>query len=128
MTTTDRHTVTVVVKCGFIGCDWSMEIGTAPLEVHNAYLDHLDVHDVDVAPTGDDCDQEDGPEAAAPYAGVGVSHRTPESEHMLEPGCCQYNPVSAVDPAAGLYAGDTAEEIAAAQARVDRFMAGGNDA
>lgn len=81
--------VTVVVRCGFIGCDWSMEIGSAPLEAHAAYLDHLDTHDPDHV---DDCDQEDGPATAST-----------------------------------LYAGDTAEQIAAGQARVDRFMAGGND-
>lgn len=80
------HTVTVVVVCGFIGCDWRMEIGTAPLEAHAAYLDHLDVHDPDHI---DDCE-------------------------TTEPG--------------SLYAGDTPEQTAAEQARVDRFMAGGNDA
>ena len=31
-------------------------------------------------------------------------------------------------PEGALYAGDTAEQIAAEQARIDRFMAGGNDA
>lgn len=75
--------VTVVVRCGFIGCPWSMEIGTAPLEVHAAFLDHLDTHDVDLA--------------------------------------------DEAEPGDGLYAGDSAWEIAAEQTRVDRFMAGGNE-
>lgn len=135
MTGPERHiaTVTVVVRCGFIGCDWSIEIGSAPLEAHNAYLDHLDVHDVEVVDLRKaDCDQEDGEDEdqpAAPYAGIGVTHRTPDSEHLLEPGCCQFNPafLHAGDPT-GLYVGDSAAEIAAEQARVDRFMAGGNDA
>lgn len=96
-------TITVVVRCGFIGCDWSMEIGEAPLEAHNAYLDHLDVHDVDVGPR-DDGDQEDGEEVG----------RSDEAIDELAAVC-------------GLYAGDTAEQIAADQARVDRFMAGGED-
>lgn len=99
----DSHTVTVVVRCGFIGCDWSMEIGTAPLEVHNAYLDHLDVHDVDAAPV-DDCDQEDGEEVK----------RTDEAIDELGAVC-------------GLYANDTPEQTVAEQASFDRFMAGGED-
>lgn len=95
-----------VVRCRFIGCDWSMEIGSAPLEAHNAYLDHLDVHDVDVVdrPEPDDCDQEDGEEV----------ERSDEAIDELAAVC-------------GLYAGDTAEQVAAEQARVDRFMAGGED-
>lgn len=92
--------VTVVVKCGFIGCDWSMEIGTAPLEAHAAYLDHLDTHDPDHVV---DCDQEDG-----------EVDRSDEAIDELAAVC-------------GLYAGDTPEQVAAEQARVDRFMTGGDD-
>lgn len=100
------HSVTVVVRCGFIGCDWTIEIGSAPLDAHNAYIDHLDVHDVEVVDLrkADDCDQEDGEDV----------DRSDEAIDELAAVC-------------GLYAGDTAEEIAAEQARVDRFMAGGVD-
>lgn len=104
MTAAEGHQVrvNVVVVCGFIGCDWSIEIGSAPLEAHNAYIDHLDVHDVHVDVDG--CDQEDGEEVV----------RSDEAVDELAAVC-------------GLYAGDTAEQIAAEQARVDRFMAGGED-
>lgn len=95
------HTVTVVVVCGFIGCDWRMEIGTAPLEAHHAYLDHLDVHD---------------PDHISYY----------EAEHDAEVARALAH--DKLPGRVGLYAGDTAEQIAADQARVDRFMAGGNDA
>lgn len=85
----DSHTVTVVVRCSFIGCDWSIQAGTATFEAHQAYIDHLDVHDPDH-----------------------IAAEEPECEATEDPG---------------LYAGDSAEQIATAQARVDRFMAGGGD-
>lgn len=100
----NHATVTVVVRCGFIGCPWSIEIGEAPLEAHSAYLDHLDVHDPDHVAAADNCDQEAGEELA----------RTDEA-------------IDELAAVVGLYAGDSPQDIAAAQARVDRFMAGGND-
>lgn len=103
----DGYTVTIVVKCGFIGCPWSMAIGTAPLEAHAAYIEHLDVHDPDniVAEDHSDCEA--------------VEHAV----HHEAPAAVGYT----VEVNGGLYAGDTAEEIATEQARVDRFMHGEED-
>lgn len=98
----ETHVIVTVVR-PHIGCPWSIEAGTAPIEAHNAFIEHLDVHDPDYI-ARDDCDQEDGEEVA----------RSDEAVDELAAVC-------------GLYAGDTAEQIAAEQARVDRFMAGGED-
>lgn len=95
-------TVTIVVRCRFIGCDWSMEIGQAPLDAHNAYLDHLDVHDIETL------------ECGCPTSGIQSHGCTAPDSHRP-------------DPQGGLYVGDTPEEIAGGQATVDRFMAGGGD-
>lgn len=139
MTTADRHTVTVVVRCGFIGCDWSIEIGSAPLEAHNAYLDHLDVHDVEVVDLRktDDCDQEDDEEVAR---SGGANEPAPAAPDTFQcPRCFRisHNPTDAREQYCGacndffgngsLYDGDSPEQVEADQARVDRFMAGGED-
>lgn len=93
-----RVDVNVFVVCGFAGCPWSIEIGNAPLEAQAAYIEHLDVHDPDP-----DCESIDR-----------VIDRSDEAIDELAAVC-------------GLYAGDSPEKIAAEQARVDRFMAGGED-
>lgn len=110
----DGHTVTVVVRCGFIGCDWSMEIGTAALEAHEAYLEHLDVHDPDTITA--DCEAVE-PEPIHPdrYIGQEAAFRA------------EYQAPSSAEMLGDLYAGDTPEQLAADQARFDRFMAGGAD-
>jgi hypothetical protein len=93
--------VNVIVVCGFADCDWSMEIdrspGADPMAAHAAYLDHLDDHDPDD-------DQ--------------AEHDTEVARALAEDRLPGPN---------GLYAGDTAEQIATDQARVDRFMSGGED-
>lgn len=183
--------VNVVVVCGFPGCPWSMEVdrssGADPMAVHQAYLDHLDEHDLDdgeaeceaadrwvsVAQTLiEECPSchaaKDQPHtdycklpkwaahdaevaralAEDPIPGAGGFYNgqlypPPKPEDQVPAGT-----ILCSDPACvmgrwkhshpegwpehpsykgGLYAGDTPEQIAAEQARVDRFMAGGND-
>jgi len=123
--TTDHvagHTVTVVVVCGFIGCDWSMAIGAAPLEAHQAYLDHLDVHDPDHIAAEPDCEECPSCRAAAghpctEYCRI-AKHDAEVARALAE---------DKIPGAGALYAGDSPELVAAEQARVDRFMAGGED-
>jgi hypothetical protein len=140
--------VNLIVVCGFTGCPWSMEVdrssGADPMVVHEAYLAHLDEHD----PDGAEC------EAAEHWVGVTQALMEECSSCHAEPGqphteYCKLSKWAEHDAevaralahdktpgphggfyngrlydASGLYAGDTPEQIAAEQARVDRFMAG----
>lgn len=135
--------VNLIVVCGFTNCPWSMEIdrsaGGDPMAVHEAYLDHLDEHD----PDGPEC------EAADHWVSVAQAlaeecpscHAAPSQPHTEY---CKLPEWAAHDaevaralaedriPGGGiyagqLYAGDTPEQVAAEQARIDRFMAGDED-
>lgn len=133
--------VNLVVVCGFASCPWSMAIdrseGGDPMAVHAAYLDHLDEHELD---------DEAECEAADHWVSVTQAlveecsscHVVPGQQHTEY---CQLPKWAEHDaevaralaedriPGAngGLYAGDTPEQIAAEQARIDRFMAGGEE-
>lgn len=146
--------VNLVVVCGFTNCPWSMEIdrsaGADPMVVHQAYLEHLDEHDL--------VDEQAECEAAEHWVSVTQALLDECSSCHAKPGaphteyctlsrwaahdaevarCLAEDRIPAATPGggfyngqlydAGLYAGDTPEQIAAEQARVDRFMAGGND-
>lgn len=179
--------VSLVVSCGFTGCPWSMQIdpsaGADTMTVHQAYLDHLDDHELgdDIEPECETTDRfidavhaqwaahdaevaralaEDGIPGAPRLRGTPAEARAagriiggfyneqlyppPKPEDQVPAGT-----ILCSDPACvmgrwkhshpegwpehpsykgGLYAGDTPEQIAAEQARIDRFMAGGNDA
>lgn len=116
MTADHRPTVTVVVRCGFIGCDWRMEIGTAPMEAHHAYLDHLDVHDPDhIAQSEHD----------AEVARALAEDRIPAGTVLCTDPACVLRSQPHSHPEGwpehpsykgGLYAGDTDEQIADGQA------------
>lgn len=130
-------TLTVVVRCGFVGCDWRMEIGEAPLEAHHAYLDHLDVHDPDHPSYYEAEHDAEVTRALAEDKIPGAGDRTSASIRCPKCQMVSHNPNDVREgycgnchafTTGGLYAGDSAEKIAADQARVDRFMAGGNDA
>lgn len=143
--------VNLIVVCGFTGCPWSMEIdrtsGADPMAVHEAYLQHLDEHDPDEPA---DCETADHwvsvaqaliEECPSCHAAPGQTH----TEYCKLPQWAAHDAEVARALAedkipgarggfyngqlydAGLYAGETPEQIAAEQARIDRFMAGGED-
>lgn len=143
--------VNLIVVCGFVACPWSMEIdpaaGADPMAVHEAYLEHLDEHD----PDGTDCEAPEHwvnvAQAIAECSSCHAQPGQPHTEYCTLPRwaahdaevarCLAEDRIPAAPPGGGfyngqlydggLYAGDTPEQIAAEQARVDRFMAGDQD-
>lgn len=138
-------TLDVIVVCGFAGCTWSMQIdpdgGADALAVQQAYMDHLDEHDPDEDPECETTDRwlNTAHALVDECPSCHTHHAQPHTEY------CKLAQLAAHDaevaralaedriPGRGglyagqLYAGDTPEQIAAEQARVDRFMAGGED-
>lgn len=148
--------VNLIVVCGVVGCPWSMEVdpdaGADAMTVQAAFLDHLDDHDL--VDEGDcrECETAERwvnvAQALADECPSCRVHRgQPHTEYCRLPDwaahdaevarCLAEDKIPAAPPGGGfyngqlydggLYAGDTPEQIAAEQARVDRFMAGGKD-
>lgn len=142
--------MTMMIVCGDLDCTWWIRIDpTNPLKAHQLLLDHQAEHDPDEQAECEATDRllnvfQAAAEQECPscHAQPGQPHtdycRLPAwAAHDAEVARCLAEDRIPAAPGGGfyngqlydggLYAGDSPEQIAAEQARVDRFMAGGED-